>query len=537
VTAYLTRRLLSGAFLVVLLTFLTYAVYFTIPVDPAIVILTGQGVERPTAEQVAFVREQYGLDRPMVVQWADFLWDAVRELDFGRAFFGDIAVGDALLEAVPITAALAGGGALLLLLLAVPLAMVSAVRARTAVDRAILAVAVIGIAVHPFVLALGLREMFAAKLPLSPGGTYCPLRPGLEDECGGVLDWAHHLWLPWLTFALLFLPVYTRIVRGRLLETLGEPYIAAVRAKGASEVRVVRAHALRNAMLPVLPMLAMDAGTAVTAAIYIETIYGMPGLGRLAVTALSASGGYDLPIIVAVVFTVAVAVVLLSLLADLAIAALDPRIQATSSGTLPLPLALARLGAAIRRGVPADGRTALKAAIVAAAVLLLGAHVAREASEKVPAPELGANVQTLRLGWNEERPVDGGGRMTFQVRSIQLGSKGWRVRASFRNETPIELHVTKGLGFAIASSFGLVHTREPLPGLDSIPAIHSNPPLPARVAPGASWSGVFSGLGAPPAGATVYVSFGQFAAEDPNFTPFNRLAGCLQFRANRLRPC
>ena len=536
-TAYLTRRLLSGIFLVLLLTFLTYAVYFTIPVDPALVILTGQGVERPTAEQVAFVREQYALDRPMVVQWADFLWGVVREFDFGRAFFGDRAVGDALVESVPITAAVVGGGGLLLLLLAVPLAVASAVRARTTVDRLILAGAVVGIAVHPFVLALGLREAFAAHLPLSPGGGYCPLRRGFDDECGGVLDWAHHLWLPWLTFALLFLPVYTRIIRGRLLETLGEPYIAAARAKGASELRVVRAHALRNAMLPVLPMLAMDAGTAVTAAIYIETIYGMPGVGRLAVTALTASGGYDLPVIVAVVFTVAVAVVLLSLLADLAIAGLDPRIQSTSAGTLPLPLALARLGAAVRGHVPADGRTALKAAVAAAAILLLAAHVAREAWEEVPAPDVGANVQTLRLEWNEERPVDGGGRMTFRVRTVEVGSKGWRVSAAFRNETRQELHITKGLGYAVASSFGLVHTKEPLPGLEAIEAIHADPPLPQVVAPGAEWIGQFSGLGLPPAGATVYISFGQFAAADPNFTPFNWLAGCLQFREDRMRKC
>jgi hypothetical protein len=263
----------------------------------------------------------------------------------------------------------------------------------------------------------------------------------------------------------------------------------------------------------------------------------MPGLGRLAVTALGASGGYDLPIIAAVVFTVAVAVVLLSLLADLGIAALDPRIQATSAGTLPLPLALARLGAAVRGHVPADGRTALKVAIAAAAVLLVGAHVARKASEEVPAPELGANVQTLRLDWNEERPVDGGGRMTFQVRAIELGSEGWRVRASFRNETRQELHVTKGQGFSIASGFGLVHTKEPLPGLEVINAIHADPPLPARVAPDEAWTGTFSGLGVPPANATVYVTFGQFAAADPNFTPFNWLAGCLRFRANRLRPC
>jgi len=136
--------------------------------------------------------------------------------------------------------------------------------------------------------------------------------------------------VPWFVFALFFIPIYLRIIRARLVGTPSEPYITTARAKGATETRVVVHHALRNSMGPMLPMVALDAGTAITAAIYVETIFGLPGLGHLAVVGLTGEIGqihYDLPFLIALVLTIGVFVVALTTLADIAHAWLDPRIR------------------------------------------------------------------------------------------------------------------------------------------------------------------------------------------------------------------
>ena len=114
---------------------------------------------------------------------------------------------------------------------------------------------------------------------------------GTPEPCGGVGQWAWHLVLPWLTFALFFVALYMRIVRARMLEVLEEPWVRTARAKGASELRVIRAHALRNAIAPVVTMVAMDAGMAIGIAMYIETVFGLPGLGRTMIRALAGLAG------------------------------------------------------------------------------------------------------------------------------------------------------------------------------------------------------------------------------------------------------
>src|SRR5205085_8081452 len=171
------------------------------------------------------------------------------------------------------------------------------------------------------------------------GTSHSPLGPA----CGGPVEWAKHLFIPWCVFALFFLPLYMRMLRVRLLETFSEPWISTARAKGASERRVVLGHALRNAIGPVLPMIAIDAGTAITAAIYVETVFGLNGLGTLAVTAFSGqAGGYDLPLTAGIVTIVGVFVVLLNIGADVAGAWVDPRTRERATrGLIPLPAAVA----------------------------------------------------------------------------------------------------------------------------------------------------------------------------------------------------
>jgi peptide/nickel transport system permease protein len=134
--------------------------------------------------------------------------------------------------------------------------------------------------------------------------------------------------LPWLTFALFFVALYMRIVRSRLLDALAADYTRAARAKGASEGRVLRRHALPNTVLPVITMLGMDLGTAVGVAVYVETVYQLPGIGRLLIGALSGEQGFDRPVIMAVVTVVGGAIILLNLVADAALAVVDPTVEA-----------------------------------------------------------------------------------------------------------------------------------------------------------------------------------------------------------------
>jgi peptide/nickel transport system permease protein len=339
--AYVIRRVLSGVLLLFGLTLITFVLYFMIPSDPG-QIFAGRGA---TPEEIAKIDHQLGLDRPVLEQYGNFVWRLVRHGDFGRSLTGT-SVNHVLASAAPVTASIVVGGAIMLLLLAFPLALLSAWKAHTAIDRIVLLISIMGIALHPFVVGAILRSVFSTHLGFLPYGVYCPLRgtgidsvptsggfpiyTGTPPTCGGLADWTTHLLLPWLTFAFFFLPLYTRMIRARLLETMGEQYVRTARAKGASELRVLRRHVLKNAFLPIMTMLAMDMGTALTAAIYVETVFGLQGLGLTLIHAINGETFYDLPFIVAVFFVVAATIIVLTLLVDLLYGLLDPRIRLRS---------------------------------------------------------------------------------------------------------------------------------------------------------------------------------------------------------------
>ena len=345
--AYVVRRLLSGVVLVFAITLVTFAVFRLIPQVPACIIVPCGPHTTTNDAQIRAANHKIGADQPVVVQYGKFVWGIVRHGTFGGSW-GGASIDAQLRSALPPTISILVGGVVVLTLLTIPLAVLSALRAQQAIDRAVLTFALFGIALHPFVIGLGLRKPFAEHLHLVPYGGYCHLvpvhRPPLPANvapqflppppCGGPAAWAHHLILPWLTFAIFFLPLYTRMIRTRLLETIDEQYIVTARAKGASEVRVVLRHVLRPALLPLVTMIGMDLGAALTAAIYIETIYGFFGLGSLMLQTLSnVSGTFDLPVIGAIFFVVAVTIVLLNLVVDLIYTWLDPRIRLVRPAT------------------------------------------------------------------------------------------------------------------------------------------------------------------------------------------------------------
>jgi peptide/nickel transport system permease protein len=337
---YIVRRLLAGILLLVALTMITFLIFRLSPVDAACLIVPCGPGTHTTDAQIEAARHRLGVDRPIYVQYADYVWDLVSKGRFGSSFTGR-EIDTTIRTVLPQTAFIVVGGMVVLLLLAIPLGVLSALYPETQLDRAVLAVSILGIALHPLVVGFVLRRVFGEWLELAPTRGYCPMKSGVPQVegsssylvnqhvpiCHGLQSWASHLILPWFTFALFFLPLYVRIIRTRLIETVTSPHVATARAKGASESRILRKHVLRIAMLPVVPMVAMDVGGALMAAIYIEISFNFAGLGDLMLSLLHGENvqGYDLPLIAAITTVIGAAVILLTLIADLVYFALEPR--------------------------------------------------------------------------------------------------------------------------------------------------------------------------------------------------------------------
>ena len=185
----------------------------------------------------------------------------------------------------------------------------------------------IGISAHPVWIGLILAYLFGYVLGWTPISGYCDfVNPSLGAQCGGPIEWGYHLILPWATFALLFSALYVRLIRANVIETMSEDYVRTARAKGASSGRVMRSHILRNSMLPVVTILGMDIALALGGAIFTESIFGLPGLGRSVIVAYEAT---DLPVIVGVVVFATVVIIIFNLIVDCLYALVDPRIRLT----------------------------------------------------------------------------------------------------------------------------------------------------------------------------------------------------------------
>jgi peptide/nickel transport system permease protein len=329
---------------------LTFALYQAIPANPAGFLVD---MQKAKPDQIAKAEKALGLDKPLYEQYGLYLWRmahgdlGIAYQDTALTYNGDRigkAVGPAVVRAAMVTGSLVLGGAVLALLLSIPLGAIAASRPRSWLDRTILAVSLIGICTHPLVVALLLQQFPGRSWGIAPPSGYCPFfgtagEPAKFDYfslsqdlgCAGPRAWATHLILPWITFALFFLAIYTRLVRVRMLEVMEEPFIRTAAAKGASAQRIVRHHALRNAMGPVLTLAAMDVGLALGIALYIESVYRLPGLGLTTLSALNGTVGFDLPMILGIVLVVGIVIIALNFAIDLIVAWMDPR--AAQAGT------------------------------------------------------------------------------------------------------------------------------------------------------------------------------------------------------------
>jgi peptide/nickel transport system permease protein len=322
---YLVRRVLWAILLFVVITFVTFVIFYVGPNNPARSVCGG---EQATRECLVRATEKLGLDKPMPVQYYRFVKNLVVHQDLGESFATSQSVNERIKEAAPVTASLVFGGAVLWMIIGLSVGIFSALKPRSLIDRFAMVFVLIGVSAHPVWIGLILEYVFGVKLGWTPIANYANFfgAPSDSGQPGGPWQWFYHLILPWITFALLFAALYVRMIRANVMETLNEDFVRTARAKGAPERQVLVSHVLRNALLPVVTMLGMDIGIGLGGAIFTESVFQLPGLGQTAVIGIS---NQDLAIVQGVIVFATIAIIIFNLVVDLLYAWIDPRIRLT----------------------------------------------------------------------------------------------------------------------------------------------------------------------------------------------------------------
>jgi peptide/nickel transport system permease protein len=316
---YIVRRLLWVVVVLLVVTAITYVVFFVMPsTDPAV---TFAG-KNPTPEQIEEVRRNFGLDKPVPVQYLTFikhvfLGDQYGWPGLGFSYSTRSPVKDQFYGRVLVTAQLAFGAALVWLAIGIPIGILSAIKRRTLTDRLSMGIALFFVAAPVFWLGLMGLWLFWFKLRWSPGTGYV----AWGDSFTG---WLSHMILPWVVLALLYAAFYARMTRGNLIETMGQDYIRTARVKGLSESKVIFKHGLRASLTPVVTLIGLDLGALLGGAVITETVFNLQGIGQWAVASVFQG---DLPVVLAVTVVVAIAVTMMNLIVDIVYAYLDPRVR------------------------------------------------------------------------------------------------------------------------------------------------------------------------------------------------------------------
>jgi peptide/nickel transport system permease protein len=315
---YIIRRLLWGALLLVLVSALTFLFFDIFPsVDPA-VLRAGRNSDPRT---VAFIRHELGLDKPISTQFFVYMKNLFLHFNFGYSYYSGASVLGLMKDRLPATLSLTAGAAVVWLLAGIPIGIISAIKRGTVLDRASMGIALVFISMPVFWLGLVVLYLFAndiGRFPILPGAnTYV----GLTTS---PVHWFTSLILPWIVLAATAAAVYSRLLRGSLIEAMGEDYIRTARAKGVPERQVIWRHGVRSAITPVVTILGLDIGLLLGGAVITETVFDIPGVGRLNYDAILHA---DFPIVQGTVLLAALFIVTANIIVDIAYAYLDPRVR------------------------------------------------------------------------------------------------------------------------------------------------------------------------------------------------------------------
>jgi len=334
VITFLIRRLIATAFLLVVVSMITFAIFFLVPrlAGQSTYQLAVQYVGRnPQPAAVRQLEVKLGFNLPLPVQYWHFLSGIVVGAHyndgpnktycpppcFGYSFRNQQPVWPQMISDVPVTASLAAGAAVLWLIGGVSIGVLSALRRGSIFDRFSMGVALAGVSLPIFFTGLIALELFSYKWPIFPNVQFVPLtqNPYL---------WARNLVLPWVTLAFLYAALYARLTRAGMLETMSEDYIRTARAKGLKERTVIVKHGLRAALTPILTIFGMDLGLLLGGAVLTEVTFSLHGLGLFTIEAI---GNADLPEIMGVVMLAAFFIVIANMIVDILYAVVDPRVR------------------------------------------------------------------------------------------------------------------------------------------------------------------------------------------------------------------
>jgi len=318
VSRFIIRRALWGVVLLIVVTGLLFLMFRYLPTaDPA--KLRAGRLQSPKI--IAAIRRDLGLDKSTFAQFWLYMKNVFGHFNLGYSYYSNAPVKELILDRLPATLSLVFGGAIVWLVAGVAVGIVSAIRARTRLDRASMGTALVLVSAPEYWLGLVALYLFSediGKVPIFPGaGSYV----GLTTD---PVKWFESLILPWLVVAAGTAAIYARLVRGNMIETMSEDYIRTARAKGLSERRVVLRHGLRAAINPVVTVIGLDIGVLLGSSVLVETVFQIPGIGRLNYVAITHA---DFPIVQGTVVLAALCIIVANILVDIGYAFLDPRVR------------------------------------------------------------------------------------------------------------------------------------------------------------------------------------------------------------------
>jgi peptide/nickel transport system permease protein len=317
-TTYIIRRILWGIVLIILVSALTFLFFNVFPsADPA-VLRAGRNGSPAT---IAHIRHELGLDKPVYTQFFDYMKNIFLHFNFGYSFYNGGSVLSFITDRLPATLSLTVGAAVLWLLAGIPVGIISAVKRGSLLDRFAMGGALFFVSMPVFWLGLVVLFLFAndiGRFHVFPGAaTYV----GLTTD---PVKWFTSLIMPWMVLAATSAAIYSRLLRGSLIEAMGEDYIRTARAKGLTERRVIWHHGVRSAITPVITILGLDIGALLGGAVITETVFDIPGIGRLNYDAIIHS---DFPIVQGTVLLAALFIIVANIIVDISYAYLDPRVR------------------------------------------------------------------------------------------------------------------------------------------------------------------------------------------------------------------
>jgi peptide/nickel transport system permease protein len=312
VILFLVRRILSAIPVLLVVSLMTFVIMWLVPGDVSAEI----GGTDATPEQIQQIREQLGIDRPLIERAANWYGNLLRG-DLGHSYLLNRSVVDAVIERVPITLSLAGLALFMATIIGTLLGVFAAVRHNTWFDQGAMVAALVGLSIPDFWFGLVLIILFGVTLGWLPTGGFVPIT---EDFAG----WVRCMTLPALTLAFTQMGVIARMTRSSMLDVLDQDFIRTARAKGMRSKAVIFKHALRNALVPIVTVVGVTAGVLLSGAVVIETVFSLPGVGRLIVGSIQRR---DFPVIQGGLLVTAAIFVFVNIVVDMLYGWLDPRVR------------------------------------------------------------------------------------------------------------------------------------------------------------------------------------------------------------------